>query len=1034
VNDNPRELAAAMPAPARGPVAWMVHNRVTPNLIMMFLLLGGLVMTGRIKKEVFPEFDLDRIEVSVAYPGAGPEEVEQGIVLAIEEQVRGLDGVKEVTAVADEGRGVVNIELLTGADAQAVYQDVRQAVDRITTFPQDAEQPRVELATVRREVVMFALYGAADEWALRNLAEETRDRLLQHPGITQVDLQGVRDYEVQVEAPSARLREYGLTLEDIARRLAATAVELPGGSVRTAGGEILLRFKERRDWAAEFARLPLVTTPGGGAVTLGDVATVREGFTETEMEYTYDGQPAVGLQVYRVGAQTPIGVSDAVRAALAELEPDLPAGVRAVILRDSSDMYRQRLKLLLKNAAMGLVLVLLLLGIFLEIKLALWVTLGIPVSFLGAMLLLPGLGVSINMISLFAFIIALGIVVDDAIVAGENIYEYRQQGMSHFDAAVRGVRDVGVPIAFSILTNIVAFIPLYFVPGIMGKIWRVIPLVVITVFLISWAESIFILPSHLAHTSSAPRTAFTAWLHAAQQAFGRRLDLFVRRRYGALLRGCLRRRGLTVAAALALLLAALGYVRGGHIAFILMPRVESDQAVATASLPLGAPMARLRAVRDRMETAARAVAETGGGTNLLLGIEASIQGPQVEVTAYLTEAGVRPISTQEFTRRWREKAGALTGLRTLVFQADRGGPGSGAALSVELSHRDRATLDHAAQALAEKLREFPVLKDIDDGSGAGKRQFDFQLTAAGRSLGLTSAAVARQVRAAYYGAEAMRQQRGRNEIKVLVRLPAAERGSEYAVDRLLVRTPGGRDVPLREVAAVAAGRAYIAIQRREGRRTLTVAADVDPLSETERVKGALDRSALPQLARDHPGLSYGYQGRQADFRDSTRSLISGLVLALLGIYFLLAIPFRSYVQPLIVMISIPFGIVGAILGHLVMGYDLSVISIMGIIALAGVVVNDALVLIDYANQLRRTERLAPDEAVWQAGVRRFRPILLTTLTTFGGLAPMIFETSRQARFMIPMALSLGYGILFATGISLLLVPCLYTYFARAVKP
>ncbi len=1009
---------------ARGPLAWMVHNRVTPNLLMLFLLLGGLFMSTRIKQEVFPEFDMDMVTVTVVYPGASPEEVEQGIVLAIEEAVRALDGVDEVTAVAAEGLGTVNIELLEGADDQKVYQDIKQEVDRIRTLPEDAEEPQVVLSVHRHEVMSVQLYGEASEWALRNLAEEVRDRLLQDPQITQVDLLGARAYEVQVEVSQDKLRAYGLTVEEIARRISATAVELPGGGLKTDGGEVLVRFMERRDWASEFANLPMITSPSGSVLFLGDIATVRDGFEDTDNVATYNGQRAIDLDVYRVGDQTPIGVSDAARRTLARIEADLPPGVHYAISSDRSDVYRQRLQLLLKNAFIGLVLVLFLLGLFLEFKLAFWVTMGIPTSFLGALLFLPGMAVTINMISMFAFIVALGIVVDDAIVAGENIYEYRQRGMSFVEAAIQGARDVLMPVSFSILTNIVAFLPLCFVPGVIGKIWKVIPLVVITVFSISWLEAILILPSHLGHTKSKPRSRFAATLHGWQQSFSRLVSRFIYGVYGPFLDRCIRWRYLTMSVGLAVLIVVLGYVLSGRIGMILMPRTESDQSVVTAVLPYGSPLSQSTTVRDRLVTAANGIAEHNGGNALIEGVFALIEENRVEVSAYLTDPDVRPLSTAEVTRLWRERVGQIPGLESLQFQSDRGGPGSGAALTVELSHRNIDVLEQASTALAERLAEFPNVEDIDDGYTPGKEQLDFQLKPEGRSLGLTSQEVARQVRYAFYGAEALRQQRGRNEIRVMVRLPEARRVSEYDIEQLLIRTPSGRDVPLMQVAEVKRGRAYTSITRRDGRRTVTVTADVEPIGQTSQVLATLNETLLPQLMRDYPGLSYGYEGHQAEFRESFQSLLGGFVLAVMAIYFLLAIPFRSYTQPLIVMVSIPFGIVGAVLGHLIMGYNLSIMSVMGIVALSGVVVNDSLVLIDYTNRRRATGE-SPTQAICAAGTRRFRPIFLTTVTTFGGLSPMIFETSRQARFMIPMALSLGYGILFATAITLILVPCLY---------
>ena len=1008
----------------RGPISWMVNNRVTPNLLMIFLVLGGLFMTTRIKQEVFPDFDPDMVTVSVDYSGASPEEVEQGIILVVEEAIRAIDGVKELTATANEGKGTILAELEEGSDQQKIYQEIKQEIDRITTFPEDADEPEVSLATHLREVLSINLYGDVSEMALRETADQVRDRLLQNSNITQVDLAGARDYEILIEVSQEKLRAYGLTLEEIATAINSASTDIPGGSVDTAGGDILLRIKDRRDWADEFARIPMVTTADGSVVYLEDIALVREDFEDNDKSATYNGHRSIGIDIYRVGDQTPMGVSGAVRTAMDDIEQDLPAGIDWHINNDMSEVYQQRLELLLKNAFMGLALVLVVLGLFLELKLAFWVTMGIPTAFLGSLLFLPAVGVSINMISMFAFIVALGIVVDDAIVAGENIHEYQQQGMGFAKAAVLGARDVATPITFSILTNVVAFLPLSFIPGTMGKIWKVIPLVVITVFLISWVESLLILPGHLAHIKRRPAGASPTRLQRWQQEFTDQVARFIKRVYGPFLDLCLRWQSLTVALFLTVLVVVLSYALSGRIGIIMMPRVESDRAEVTAVLPVGSPMDKVVAVQDKLSDAINAVATENGGEQLVTGIFSQINENQVEVKAYLTDAGIRPLSTSEVTRLWREKLGPVVGLESLLFESDGGGPGSGATLTVELSHSDINVLDQASAALADRLAGFPNVKDIDDGYTPGKQQLDFSIKPEGQSLGLTSAEVASQVRNAFSGAEALSQQRGRNEVTVRVRLTESERSSEYHVENYMIRTPAGIFVPLSEIANVERGRAYTSISRRDARRTVTVTANVEPIGETGQVQAALNSTILPDLARDYPGLSYGYQGRQADMKESMASLIGGFVLSMLTIYFLLAVPFRSYSQPLIVMIAIPFGIVGAVLGHLLMGYNLSLMSMMGIVALAGVVVNDSLVLIDYANR-KRQEGSGPAEAIRIAGVRRFRPIVLTTLTTFGGLAPMIFETSRQARFMIPMALSLGFGILFATVITLILVPCLY---------
>lgn len=1033
---SPAEVKS--PSLERGVIAWLVRHRVAPNLLMLALIGGGLLMTTQIKQEVFPEFEQDVVTVSVVYPGASPSEIEQAVILAIEEGVRGLEGVKEVTSVASEGLATVNVELLPGADRQRAHQEIKQQVDRIRTFPADTEKPQVTLRVHRHEVIDLQLYGQAPETVLRDLAEKVRDQLLSLPEITQVELIGARTYEVHVDVPQAKLREHNLSLADVARVIGQSAVEVPGGGVRTRGGEILLRVKQRRNWAREFASIPLVTTAEGAVVRLGDVARVVDDFEDVDRSATFNGLPAIGLGVFRVGDETPIAISRALNRALPSIRAALPPGIGFAVSRDRSKIYESRLDLLLKNAALGLLLVLVLLGLFLQLRLALWVVLGIPTAFLGALVFLPALGVTINIISLFAFILALGIVVDDAIVVGENVHEYRARGLPYLQAAVRGAREISLPVSFSILTNIVAFLPFLFMPGNFGKVWYCIPLVVSVVFTISWVESLLVLPAHLAHEKpeggpsriALLRGLERAWT-ATQRAFARGLDAFIERAYAPALRACTRHRYITVAAGIALIVLTVTYVLSGRMGLILMPKVESDRAVVTAVLPYGSPFARAVEVRDHLVRAAARVAEENGGKKLSTGIFASVDLNVVGVTVYLTGPLVRPISTAQLTRLWRKKAGPIPGLQSLRYESDRGGPGSGPSVTVELTHRDIATLDRASSALAAQILAFGPVKDVDDGYAPGKPQLNFKLNLSGRSLGLSANDVGRQVRAAFYGAEALRQQRGRNEVKVLVRLPAQERRSEHGIDRILVRTPAGVYVPLSGVASVTRGRAYTQISRRDGRRAVRVTATVEPIKQTNAILTSVKEEVLPKLLHDFPGLTYSFEGRQADMRDSLRGLGYGFLVVLALIYLLLAIPFRSYAQPLIIMTAIPFGIVGATLGHLMMGYSMSIISMMGILALSGVVVNDALVMVDYANT-RRREGASALTCVHEAGIRRFRPIILTTLTTFGGLAPMIFETSRQARFMIPMAVSLGYGIVFATAITLVIVPCLYLIVEDAV--
>ncbi len=1009
----------------RGPLAWMARHPVPANLIMIVCLVGGLIMSLRIKQEVFPEFAEDTVSVSVLYPGATPADVEQGIVLAVEDAISGVDGVKEVRSTASQGQAIITAKTVEGADVNRLYQDIKAEVDRITTWPEEAERPIVRIDTRKRQVMSLALYGDAPLPALRDLAESVRDELLQDPDITQVELSGVADLEIAIEIPQDTLRRYGLTTLDVAQIISKAAVDLPGGVLKTRGGEILLRLRDRRDFGQEFASLPVVTTAEGAIVTLGEIARITDGLEESDRFGFFDGKPAVLLNIYRVGNQTPIRVAEAVRRVSARIQPALPPGISLSTRSDDSKIFRQRMELLIKNGLQGLVLVFVLLVLFLEIRLAFWVSMGIPISFLGSFLLLPAMDVSINMVSLFAFLITLGIVVDDAIVVGENIFQWRERGKGFLEAAVLGVRQVAMPVVFSVLTNMAAFIPMFFIPGTLGNLFRVIPAVVVAVFSISLIESLFVLPAHLAHGCQEPGCLRT--VHRLQNAFDRRFQAALHRFFPPVLKTALHYRYVTFAIAVALLVAIGGYVGSGRMGMTFFPRVEADFAYVEFSLPVGTPVAETRRVAEHLEAAAWAVASEHGGDRLLEGVFAQVGtsegGHEGSLRVFLTDPDVRPIGTAEFTRLWRERAGRIPSVKSIRFEADRGGPGAGAALSMELSHRSLTVLEAASSDLAHALERFSQVSDIDDGFAQGKPQVEVQLLPEGRRLGLTAEAVARQIRGAVYGAEAVRQQRGRNEIIARVRLPREERDSRHLLDTLLVRTPQGTSVPLSQVASVRETRADTTIHRRQGRRVVTVIADVTPQSATEGIVAAVRQDILPELLARYPGLTVSFEGQQADLRDSVRALMTGLLLTLLGLFAMLAIPLNSYWKPIIIMTSIPFGLVGAILGHLLMGYSLSLVSLFGIVALSGVVINDALVLIDTINK-KHQSGIPLGTAVPQSALQRFRPILLTTITTFGGLMPLIFETSRQARFLIPMAISLGFGVLFATAITLLLIPCL----------
>jgi multidrug efflux pump subunit AcrB len=1024
---------------AVGPIAWMARNPVAANLLMLTFVIGGLLMLPRIKKEVFPVIELDTVQVTVPYPGASPTEVEQGIVLAIEQAIRGLDGIERVTSRANEGVGTVSAEILLGADEDRVLQDIKSAVDRIVTFPEEAERPIVSLLISRREVVSIILHGDVDEATIRDLAERTRDEIEAEPNITQVTLAGVRPLEISIEVPESRLRAHGLTLGRIAEEVNRATVESGGGGIKTPAGEILLRTNERKERGLEFLDLPVVTRPDGSSVKLHEIADIRDGFSETDEVMLFNGRRAARLVIYSVGEESPNDVAASVNAYVNHLRPRLPPSVEVTIWGDRSELYRDRMSLLVRNGMLGLVLVMITLGLFLEVRLAFWVMLGIPTSFLGCLLFLPATDVSINMVSLFAFIITLGIVVDDATVVGESVYYERQKGHTQEGSAIRGARLVAGPVVFSVLTNIIAFIPLLFIPGTMGQLWRSIPLIVTLVFSASLVESLYILPAHLAHQ----KKRMTGWiwrvLEWPQEKVGRGLDRFVQTYYRRFVARRIDQRYLTVSIGVAVLILGYGWLAGGRMPFIFFPKVESDNSTATAVLPYGVPLAQTEEVTRRILDAARAEIEARGGSRVLRGILTSIgsnggdsrsalssstisSGSHLAtITVSLVPGDERDFGAADFTEAWRRRVGEIPGLESLSFRFTLG-PSQSRPIDIALSHTDPEVIEKAALRVADALGTVSGVIEIDDGIQRGKPQYEFRMTDLGRSLGLTAAELARQVRNAFYGAEARRQQRGRNEMRIYVRRPLAERQTEHTIETLLLRTPTGGEIAVGEAARVSRSRAYEEIKHTDGRRVISVTADIQVnVTDARKVLDALEGGVLARLHEDYPGLTYTLEGEQRDQRRAFASIIPGFGLVLFGLFAMLAIPFRSYVQALIILIAIPFGMLGAFAGHLIMGYQLSFVSIMGMMALAGVVINDSILLLDAGNQFR-AEGNDEREAMILAPVRRFRPVLLTSLTTFFGLAPMILERSVQARFMIPMALSLGFGILFSTGLSLILLP------------
>jgi multidrug efflux pump subunit AcrB len=1021
-----------------GPIAWFAKNHVAANLLMLFCLLGGIITALNIKVEVFPETTLDKIMVKVEYKGASPAEVEESIITRIEERVAGLSGVRRIDSVARESWGIITIEVVQGWDVQKLLDDVKAEVDRITTLPDEAEKPIVSEVVRSTQVLWVALFGDAPESTLKHLAEKMRDDITSVPGITQAELFGVRTGEIHIEVSEDTLRRHGLTLSQIATAIRSASLDLPAGSVKTAGGEILVRAKGRRYKAVEYGDIALLTRPDGSKLTLSQIAKISDGFEDTDLFARFQGQPSALIQVYRVADQNALDVAEKVKKFVDKSRQNLPKGIKVDFFADRSEILKSRMDLLLRNMALGLVLVVIVLGLFLEVKLAFWVTLGIPISFAFGIWLLPTLDVSINMISLFAFILVLGIVVDDAIVVGENVFKKREAGQPSLKAAVEGAIEVGGPVIFSVLTTVVAFVPLLLGSGMMGKIMRNIPVVVSVVLIGSLLESLFILPAHLARSKPPAK-------NRREKKTARWLQGVINGPYKRILNFCLNWRYATVAIGIMVLLITLGTFTSGFLKFTLFPKVESDVLTANLTMPAGTPVERTSQAVAKLEDAAR-IAVTGADqehsenepslfkyTVSLVGMQAGGRGPHggapetgshvATVFTQLLEGEKRNFSAAELGKRWRRETGGIPEAQAISFQSDLFSAGN--AVEVHLSSDDQERLLAAAEELKAHLKKYPGVSDVADSFLPGKSELQLKLKPMARSLGLTLSDLSRQVRHAFYGAEALRLQRNQDEVKVLVRYPENERKSLGNIESMRIRTPNGDEVPFSEVAEVSLEEGYAAIQRAQRRRVVKVTADVDEkVANAAEIRANLEDTVLPEMQERYPSLRYDMEGEGREQAESLADVQQGFLLAMFGIYVLLAIPFRSFSQPFIVMAAIPFGIVGALVGHLIMGLNLSLLSLFGIVGLSGVVVNDSLILIHRANYLV-SNGMSPSQAIREAGAHRFRAIILTSVTTFAGLTPIILERSLQAQFLIPMAVSLGFGVLFATGITLLLIPSLY---------
>ena len=1032
-------------------IRWFILNTVAANLLMVFIIIAGIFTLSRLRMEVFPDITIPIINVSVVYPGASPEDIEESICVKVEEQVQGINGLKRITSSSNEGYGSINIEVENGYDIDEVKDEVKAQVDAITSFPDDAEKATIKSFDGQPEVITIAVHGYVDEVSLLNIAEKVRDEVSELPNITQTRL-GKKPREISIEVSEKTLQKYGISFDYIANKIRTSSMDVPGGAIETYDGEILIRSKGQAYTGDEFGIIPVLSLSDGSTVLLRDIAEIDDGFQDVEYDIKFNREPALLIRVYRTGEQNALDIAEEVHKYIKKKNPLMPPGISLTTMKDESVILKGRIELLTENAYLGLTLVLIVLALFLKPKLAAWVSLGIPISFMGGFWLLPLFDVSINMISLFTFILVLGIVVDDAIVVGENIHIHLKRGLSGVDAALEGAYQVAKPVIFAVLTTMVTFSPMILVEGATGKIWKIIPVVTIVVLMFSLIESLTILPAHLAHMKldeKKKENKFLAWWSKIQLSIHNRLQSFIKNRYIPFLELALRNRGNTVAISISIFVLTVGLVASGFIRFNFFPPLEADIVIAGVEYPEGTPVSLTKSGLEQVEKSAYRLKDslevlypdnkvfinmvsTAGDQPIKTqsargpgNLDASFFGSHLaECVIELAPGEERSISTVDISRIWRELTGPIPGVKQITFDSDLFT--TGAPIEIQLSSVNRDDLKDVTTILKDKLQTYAGVFDIKDSFSAGKDEIKLNLRPEAQNYGITMASLARQVRQAFYGDEVQRVQRGRDEVKVFLRYPKEERVSLNNLEQMMVRVGNNIEVPLGQVAAGELSSGYSTITRTDRKRSISVTADVD-LSEANanEILAKFEVDHIIPILRDYPSVNYSFEGEQREQRDTLGSLFKNFALALFVVYVLLAVPFKSYLQPLIIMSAIPFGFTGAVIGHIIMGMNLAVLSIIGIVALSGVVVNDSLVMVDFINRYKREDGKTSLEAALAAGPRRFRPILLTSITTFVGLFPLLIEKSVQAQFLVPMAISLAYGVLFATLITLILVPTSY---------
>ncbi|MCK5541834.1 MAG: efflux RND transporter permease subunit [Desulfobacterales bacterium] len=1024
---------------------WSVEHRVTVNLLMIFIIVAGMMVIQNMRREMFPQFALDFIDINISFPGATPLEVEEGICLKIEEQLKGVEGIKNIYSTALEGYGDVFLELEKGVNVREKLDDIKTEIDLIDSFPQEAEDPVIVEIKQNDPAITIAVYGDVDEKILKEAANKIKNDLVNSEDISLARLIGTKDYEISIELSEQSMRRFNLSFDQVVRAVKTSSIDLPGGKVKTKGQEIIVRAKGKLYTGEEFEKIPVLTRKDGTQILLGEVATVIDGFKDTDLGARFNGKPAALVMVNRTSMQDTIAISEAVKKYVAENKDKQPAGVYLAQWQDLAEMVQGRIDLLMKNGIQGIILVFIVLALFLNLGLAFWVSVGIPISFMGAFVVLHQMGASINMLSLFGFIMTLGILVDDAIIVGENVYSHYSMGKSPKQAVIDSMGQVGTPVLMAVLTTIVAFTPLMYIAGIMGKFMAIMPQTVIVILIFSLIEALIILPAHLEHSlaQSDRFKKFFSWHERVRSRVESRLDSFINTTYTSVLKYTIKNRYFTFAIGIGILIISLGALAGGHIPFVFFPKGDSNWVTAKIIYPQGTPYqvteksikyienAALKLndiLKEKIETDDSLVVHTFSLVGIIPRVDwnPGVYGAHCgEVSIEVQPSENRPdLPVTDIIAEWRKLVGKLPGTEELTYSILSGGP-AGNPIEIQLIGDNYDQLTAAAEDLKKELGTFPGAFDVTDNFRPGKMEKRISIKDGARSLGVTMADIAIQTRQAYYGDEVLQIQRGENDLKVVVRYSEDERKKVSSIEEMRIRTSDGREIPLGEVATISDVRGYSLISRVNRKRVITVISDIDEnIGNASEIVEDLNNKFLKDLVLKYPGVTYDLEGQAKRTKESVDSLKTGYIFALMGMFLLLASQFKSYIQPVIIMVAIPFGLVGAIIGHFIMGFPITIISFFGIVALSGIVVNDSLILIDFINsKIRQGEDVI--SAVMESGKSRFRPVLLTSVTTIAGLFPLLLETSFQAQFLIPMAISICFGLLVATILTLVYVPSLY---------